>query len=108
MVRMLVVLVAGAAIGVATWLVVGSPFAKNPVTKAQIERAVAKRTAGKVQLSICNQEVVPTRTPQKNPPDRWTCDTYVGPTQADAQNGPSYRVLVSDDEITSIKRVPTH
>jgi hypothetical protein len=105
---MLLVLMAGAVIGVVAWLVVGTPFAKDPVTKAQIERAVTQRTKGNVQLTLCNQEVVPARTPQKNQPDTWTCDTYVGPTAADAQNGPSYEVTVSDDRIRSIRRVPVH
>jgi len=105
---MLLVLIAGAAIGVVTWLVVGTPFAKSPVTKAQIEHAVAKRTRGNVQLTLCNQEVVPSQKPQPDAPDTWTCDTYIGPTAADAQNGPSYKVTVSDDRIRSIRRVPTH
>jgi hypothetical protein len=39
---MLLVLIAGAALGVAAWLVFGTPFAKDPVTKAQIEHAVAQ------------------------------------------------------------------
>jgi hypothetical protein len=107
-VRLLLVLIAAGVVGLATWLVVGTPFAKDPVTKAQIEHAVAKRTQGHVQLTLCNQEVVPSQNPQPNAPDTWTCDTYVGPTAADAQNGPSYRVTVNDDRIRSIRRVPTH
>jgi len=105
---MLLVLVAAAAIGVVTVLVFGTPFARQPLTRAQIERTVAKRPRGKVQLVLCNEEVVPARTPQANPPHTWTCDTYIGPTAADAQNGPSYDVTVSDDRIRSIRRVPTH
>jgi hypothetical protein len=105
---MLLVLIAGAAVGLATWLVVGTPFAKRPVTKAQIEHAVAKRTAGNVQLTLCNQEAVPSQSPKPGAPDTWTCDTYIGPTAADAQNGPSYKVTVGDDRIRSIRRVPTH
>jgi Na+/glutamate symporter len=105
---MLLVLIAGAAVGLATWLVVGTPFAKRPVTKAQIEHAVAKRTAGNVQLTLCNQEAVPSQSPKPDAPDTWTCDTYIGPTAADAQNGPSYKVTVGDDRIRSIRRVPTH
>jgi hypothetical protein len=106
---MLLVLVAGAVIGVVTVLVVGS-FTKDPVTKAQIERTVAKRPHGHVQVVLCNEEVVPSRTPQSNPPHTWTCDTYLGPTKADAQNGPSYEVVVNHDgdHIESIRRVPTH
>jgi hypothetical protein len=105
---MLIVLIAGAAIGAAAVLVFGNPFAEDPVTKAQIEHTVAKRTRGHVQVVLCNQVVVPTRTPQTNPPQTWTCDTYVGPTAAAAQNGPSYAVTVSDDRIRSIRRVATH
>jgi hypothetical protein len=107
-VRVLLVLIAGAAIGFATWLAFGTPFAKGPVTKAQIEHAVARRPRGQVQVVLCNEEVVPSRTPRPNPPDTWTCDTYLGPSPADAQNGPSYQVIVSDDRIQSIRRVPTH
>ena len=33
----------GAALGLGTWLVVGSPFGREPVTKAEIERAVGRR-----------------------------------------------------------------
>jgi hypothetical protein len=105
---MLLVLIAGAAIGLATWLVLGRPFAKHPVTKTQIEHVVAQRTRGNVQVTLCNQEVVPSQNPRPNAPDTWTCDTYIGPTAADAQNGPSYKVTVSDDRIQSIRRVPTH
>jgi hypothetical protein len=107
-VRTLLVLIAGAAIGFVAWRVFGTPFAKRPVTKAQIEHAVAQRPQGHVQLVLCNEEVVPSQTPRPNPPQTWTCDTYLGPSAADAQNGPSYRVTVSDDRIRSIRRVPTH
>jgi hypothetical protein len=105
---MLIGLIAAAAIGAGVLLVVAKPFAKHPVTKAQIEHTVAQRTRGKVQVVLCNQVVVPTRTPQSNPPQTWTCDTYVGPTPAAAQNGPSYAVTVGDKRIQSIRRVPTH
>jgi Na+/glutamate symporter len=107
-VRTLIVLIAGAAIGLAAWIVVGSPFAKRPVTKAGIERAVTKRTSGQVQLTLCNEEVVPSRTPHPASQHTWTCDTYLGPNPADAQNGPSYKVIVDDGSIQSIRRVPTH
>jgi hypothetical protein len=107
-VRTLIVLIAGAAIGFGAWLVLGMPFAKRPVTKAEIEHAVAQRPRGHVQLVLCNEEFVPSQTPRPNPPHTWTCDTYLGPSRADAQNGPSYEVTVSDDRIESIRRVPTH
>jgi hypothetical protein len=105
---MLLVLIAGAAIGVATWLVVGTPFAKDPVTKAQIEHTVAKRTRGHVQVVLCNEQFVPSQAPPPKNAHTWTCDTYVGPTAAGAQNGPSYQVISTRDEIKSIRRVPTH
>ena len=105
---MVFVLIAGAAIGFVTWLVVGTPFARRPVTRAQIEHAVAERPRGHVQLVLCNEEVVPSQTPPPEGQHTWTCDTYLGPTAADAQNGPSYAVIVSDDRIRSIRRVPTH
>ena len=105
---MLLLLIAGAAIGAAVFVVVAKPIAKDPVTKAEIEHTVEQRTRGNVQVVLCNQIVVPTRTPQTNPPQTWTCDTYVGPTAAAAQNGPSYAVTVVDDRIQSIRRVPTH
>jgi hypothetical protein len=101
-------LIAGAAIAFVAWLVLGTPFAKDPVTKTQIEHAVAQRPRGHVQLVLCNEEVVPTRTPSPNPPHTWTCDTYIGASAAAAQNGPSYKVSVRDDRIESIRRVPTH
>jgi hypothetical protein len=104
---MLLVLLAGAAIGFVTWLVIGTPFAKRPVTKAQIEHAVAQRPRGQVQQVFCNEEFVP-QTSGRKPPQTWTCDTYLGRSAAEAQNGPSYRVIVSDDRIESIRRVPTH
>jgi hypothetical protein len=102
------VLIAGAAIGLAAWLVLGTPFARRPVTKARIERAVAQRPRGRVQLVLCNEEVVPARTPGPDARHTWTCDTYLGRSAADAQNGPSYRVTVSDDRIASIRQVPPH
>ena len=106
---MLLVLLAGAAIGLATLFVVGRPFAKDPVTRAQIEREVSKRPKqGKVQLTLCNEVVVPTASGKPPPGHTWTCDTYIGPTKADAQNGPSYAVQVEGGDITSIRQVPTH
>jgi Na+/glutamate symporter len=104
---MLLVLVAGAAIGLVTLLVVGSPFAKHPVTKVEIERAVARRPRGHVRLVLCNEEVVPSQRRQDSSARTWTCDTYIGRSIADQQNGPSYEVTVSDDRIESIRRVPT-
>ena len=108
---MLLALIAGAVIGLVTVLVVGSPFAKDPLTKKEIEQTVAKRPQhGKVQVVLCNEEILPTQDPQPDPPHTWTCDTYLGPNKADAQNGPSYQVLVSHDRnhIRSIRQVPTH
>ena len=101
-------MVAGAAIGVVAVLVFGQPFARRPVTKAQIEHEVGERPHGKVQLVLCNEEVVGTQTRRSDSPHTWTCDTYLGPSRADAQNGPSYEVTVSDDRIRSIRQVPTH
>jgi Na+/glutamate symporter len=102
---MLVVLVAAAVIGVVTSLVVGSPFAKHSVTKADIERAVAKRPRGRVNLVLCNAEVVPSQTPQPKSQETWTCDTYLGRSLADQRNGPSYEVIVDKGSIRSIRRV---
>jgi hypothetical protein len=108
-VRTLLVLVACAAIGLVAARVVGSPFAKDPITKAEIEHAVAERPRGHVQVVLCNEFfVATTQTSRTDRPHTWTCDTYVGPSRADAQNGPSYEVTVSDDRIESIRRVPTH
>jgi hypothetical protein len=107
-VRMLLALAAGAVLGVGAWLLIDSPFGNDPVTRADIERVVAKRPAGKVQVTLCNEEFVAGQATGKDAPHRWTCDTYIGPTKADAQNGPSYRVLVRDGEIASVERVPTH
>ena len=108
---MLLVLVAGTVAGVAVAvLVFGSPFGGGRVTREQIQREVGKRPTGKVQLVLCNEEIVPSANPVPHPPHLWTCDTYLGPTAADAQNGPSYQVTVSNDRghIESIRRVPTH
>jgi hypothetical protein len=105
---MLIVMIAGAAIGVVVWLVIGRPLVRRPVTKAQIEHEVGKRPHGGVQLVLCNEEVVGTRTQRSDSVHTWTCDTYLGPSRADAQNGPSYAVTVSDDRIRSIRQVPTH
>jgi hypothetical protein len=106
---MLLVLIAGAAIGLATFLVFGRLFADDPVTKADIEHEVAQRPrGGKVQLVLCNEQFVPSQNASADPPQTWTCDTYLGPSKSDAQNGPSYQVIVSDDRIRSIRQVPTH
>jgi hypothetical protein len=105
---MLLVLIAGAAIGLVTWFVVGTPFHRRPVSRAEIEHAVAQKPSGDVQLVLCNEEVIPSEGPQPKSAHTWTCDTYLGPNKADAQNGPSYQVTVSDDRIRSIRRVPTH
>jgi hypothetical protein len=107
-VRTALVLVAAAAAGFAVWLVFGSSFADEPVTKAQIEREVAKRPRGNVQVVLCNEVFVPAEDAESDPPQTWTCDTYLGPNKADAQNGPSYEVKVSGDRIRSIRRVATH
>jgi hypothetical protein len=103
---MLVVLVAAAVLGVATSLVVGSPFAKHPVTKTDIERAVAKKPRGRVNLVLCNAVVLPSQTPQPKSRETWTCDTYLGKSLADQRNGPSYEVVVDKGSISSIRRVP--
>src|SRR3954447_16855783 len=105
---MLLLLIAGAALGFAVWAVVGRPFGRDPVTKAEIEREVAKRPRGHVESVFCNEQFVPSQTSSGKPRQTWTCDTYIGPTLAKAQGGPSYRVIVSDDRIRSIRRVPTH
>jgi hypothetical protein len=107
-VRLPIVLIAGAAIALIAWLLFGVVFDKSPVTKTDIEHAVANRTRGHVQLVLCNEEVIPSRTPSSDPPDTWTCDTYLGRSAADQQNGPSYLVTVRGDRIDSIRRVPTH
>jgi hypothetical protein len=107
-VRKLLVVISAAAIGLVTWLAAGRPFVRRPVTKAQIEHAVAQRPRGQVQVVLCNEEFVPSESPRRNPPHTWTCDTYVGPSKRDAQNGPSYEVLVSGGRIRSIRQVPTH
>jgi hypothetical protein len=104
---MLLAMLVGAALGLGTWLVVGSPFGREPVTKAEIEHAVGRRPRGQVQLVLCNERFVPSRAAEADPPQTWTCDTYLGPTRADAQNGPSYEVTVRDERIASIRRVPT-
>jgi hypothetical protein len=106
---MLLVLIAAAVIGVGASLVIGSPFAKGPVSKTDIEHEVSKRPAkGHVALTLCNQEVLPSKTPPPKDVETWTCDTYIGPNQQDAQNGPSYRVTVKDGDIESIRQVPVH
>jgi uncharacterized protein YgbK (DUF1537 family) len=105
---MLLVLIVAAALGFVTWLVLGGSFSKHPVTEAQIEHAVARRPHGHVQSVFCNEVFVPSQTPVRKAPHTWTCDTYLGRSAAEAQNGPSYKVTVSDDRIESIRRVPTH
>jgi hypothetical protein len=83
---MLLVLIAGAAIGLATFLVFGRLFADDPVTKADIEHEVAQRPrGGKVQLVLCNEQFVPSQNASADPPQTWTCDTYLGPSKSDAQ-----------------------
>jgi hypothetical protein len=104
---MVLVLVAAGVVGVLASLAFGS-FGDKPVTKKQIEARVTKRTRGDVQLTLCNAEVLPSSTPPPKNVDTWTCDTYIGPNKADAQNGPSYLVTVKDGDIQSIKRVPVH
>jgi hypothetical protein len=106
-VRIVLVLVAAAVIGVVTSIAVGNPFAKDPVTKTDIEHAVAKKVHGaRVNLTLCNAEVVPTQTPQPKSRETWTCDTYLGRSLATQRNGPSYEVIVDKGAITSIRRVP--
>jgi hypothetical protein len=107
-VRTLIIVIAGAALGLIAVLVVSSLLSNDPVTKAEIEREVAKRPQGNVQVVLCNEQIVPTQAPRPSSERTWTCDTYIGPTKADAQNGPSYLVTVDDDKIASIRRVPVH
>ena len=101
-------IVVAAALGVFTVLVFGSPFGSDPVTKKQIEAEVAKRPKGNVQVTLCNEEVIPSEQPQPKSRQTWTCDTYIGPTKLHTNNGPSYRVIVDDGDITSIRRVAPH
>ena len=104
--RLVLVLVAAAVIGVVTSLAVGNPFAKHSVTKADIEHAVSKKVHGaRVNLTLCNQEVVPSQTPQPKSRQTWTCDTYLGQSLATQRNGPSYEVIVDDGDIKSIRQV---
>src|SRR3954452_11174707 len=105
---MLLVLLAAAVVGIVASLAFGSPFADKPVTKKQIEARGTKRTRGKVQRTLCNEEVRPSETPQPKNVKTWTCDTYIGPNKAEAQNGPSYAVTVKDGDIASMRRVPVH
>ena len=99
-------LLAGGAIGLAiAWVVLGSPFGgSDPVTKAQIERAVAQRPRGRVRLVLCNEVAPPQAGAAARPAQTWTCDTYLGRTIADQTNGPSYLVTVADGRIASIRR----
>jgi len=107
---MLLAFIAGAAIGAALLFALGvGPFGKGPVTRAQIERKVGRLPKqGKVQDTLCNEIVVPTASGKPPPGQTWTCDTYIGPTKTDEQNGPSYEVKVDGGEIKSIRQVPTH
>jgi len=101
------VLVAAAVIGIVTSIAVGNPFAKDSVTKADIEHAVSKKVHGaRVNLTLCNEEVVPSQTPQPKGRQTWTCDTYLGRDIATQRNGPSYEVVVDGGDISSIRRVP--
>ena len=105
--RFVLVLVVAAVIGVVASIAIGNPFAKGSVSKSDIEHAVAKKVHGvRVNLTLCNQEVVPTQTPQPKGRQTWTCDTYLGKNLATQRNGPSYDVIVDDGDITSIRRVP--
>ena len=61
-----------------------------------------------MQLVLCNEVAIPERAHEADPAHTWTCDTYLGRSTADQQNGPSYQVSLSDDHIESIRRVPTH
>lgn len=103
---MVLVLIAAAAVGVGVALAFGGPFAKHAVTKTDIERAVAKKPRqGRVNLVLCNEEVLPSQTPQPKSRQTWTCDTYLGRSLADQRNGPSYEVVVDDGSIASIRQV---
>jgi Na+/glutamate symporter len=104
---MLLALLAAAVIGIGAAVALGNPFAKHSVTKADIERAVAKKPRGaRVNLTLCNEEVVPSQTPQPKSRQTWTCDTYLGQSLATQRNGPSYEVIVDDGSISSIRQVP--
>jgi hypothetical protein len=105
-VRMLLVLLCAAVLGAIVWFALGGRLTEEPVTKADIERAVGRRPRGNVQLVLCNEIFVPDSTPGSDPPQTWTCDTYLGPSAAQAQNGPSYLVTVRDDRIESIRPAP--
>jgi hypothetical protein len=105
---MLVVIVVAAALGVLTVLAFGSPVSSGPVTKKEIEAEVAKRPTGNVQVTLCNEEVIPSESPQPKSRQTWTCDTYIGQSKAHTDNGPSYQVIVDDGDITSIRRVAPH
>src|SRR4051795_9188933 len=104
---MLLVLIAAAAVGIVAALAFGSPFADEPVTKKQIEARVTKRTRGDVQLTLCNEEVKPSATPQPKNVRTWTCDTYIGPNKAEAQNGPSYAGRVKAADTAWTRGVPS-
>ena len=106
--RVVLVLIVGAAIAIALALVVGTPFANGPVTKAEIEHTVAQRPRGHVASVFCNEVILPAAKPPPKGTHTWTCDTYLGRSVADQQTGPSYRVIVNSDSIESIRRVPTH
>jgi len=99
------VLAVAAALGAASFLVFGSPFAKKPVTREEIEHVVAQRPRGHVAFTLCNEVFVPSQTPRPKSEHTWTCDTYIGPSRTHTQNGPSYAVIVDDGKIRSIRRV---
>ena len=104
---MLIVVAVAVVIGVGASLALGNPFAKHSVTKTDIEHAVAKKVHGaRVNLTLCNEEVVPSQTPQPKGRHTWTCDTYLGQSLATQRNGPSYAVVVDDGAIKSIRQTP--
>jgi hypothetical protein len=72
---MVLVMIAGAAIGVVAWFVIGQPLTRRPVTEAQIEHEVALKPHGHVQVVLCNEEVLPGRKAESDPAHTWTCDT---------------------------------
>src|SRR3954453_19325588 len=106
--RILLVLAGAAVLGAFFLVVPGSPLAKKPVTKPDIEHVIAQRPRGHVQFVLCNEFFVPSQTPRPKSHHSWTCDTYLGASKAHTQNGPSYTVIVDDDEIESIRRVAAH
>src|SRR4051812_50067581 len=101
---MLLVLLAAAVVGIVASLAFGSPFADEPVTKKQIEARVTKRTRGDVQLTLCNEEVKPSATPQPKNVRTWARDTYIGPNKAEPQNRPSAPGTRKDGDVARIRR----